>query len=250
MDAKPDLTGDAIPLVSAVELRERWETAAGEMVRSMVLLSINVVRKQFATIASGMEVVNVQDVLREQVSELPYTQQVLPALDLRGFEMSEYDTIYMLDLQGARLDYMRLGTGGIAHCDLTDACLDGIWGESCSFSGEFRRASFVRAQLRKAHMAHLHLVSANFTEARMSEAALKESNLRCAILVDADLQKADLTYANVKETDFSGADLRGASLFRIEIDEDTRFHGALFDATTRISPELKPVLDAHGVVWM
>lgn len=238
-----------IPTASATDLRERWETASGEMARSMVLMSIGVVRKQFANLAVSPQPVNMLDVLKEQVAELPYVEEVLPELDLRGFTMPEFETLYLLDLKGARLDYLTLGVGGINYCDLTDAVLDHMQGEAVRISGEFRRCSFVGAQLNRANLSHLHFVQAIFDKANLQEVTLKESNLRTASMREADLRNADLTYAILLNTDFTDADLRGTSLHKVEFNDETVFHGARINNYTRISDDLRKHLETQRVIW-
>jgi hypothetical protein len=94
-----------------------------------------------------------------------------------------------------------------------------------------RKASaLVRKPYRGAELARRDLAGAN-----LRNAGLPGADLRGALLIGADMRGADLREADLLGTDLRGADLRGADLTGALFLTRTQVHGAVGDATTRIT---------------
>lgn len=194
------------------QLRQRWQTADGQSTVSAIMDEL-----QHGVTAPQ---------LREITGTLPYSDEVSPRLDLRGFPFKKLFILRDLDLSGARLDYAVFG-GNLSNCRMVETVLDGVEAVNLTMRHDFTRASFIKANVKGAHFLQSLLVEANFTQARLQSGSLKEAICVGAIFRDADLRFIVGARADFRNADLSGADLTEASLGGIRFNERTILAGTI-----------------------
>ncbi|MGH2391611.1 MAG: pentapeptide repeat-containing protein, partial [Chloroflexota bacterium] len=93
------------------------------------------------------------------------TDEVAPALDLRGIQFTDFVPLRYLDLTGTRLDHAGV-EGYIKNCRLADAVLDGFRAENAYMDGDLHGASFVNAYLKGCRF-YADLTGTNFSGANL-----------------------------------------------------------------------------------
>jgi len=138
-----------------------------------------------------------------------------------------------IDLRGAWLDGMCVGTADLSGVQLDGASLRGCW----MFRADFHNASLRGAdfsplegsgipggrawgesRLCNANFFNAHLEGANLTGAWLGGANLHDAHLDDAILRGADLSEADLVNASLRKADLCGATVYGVSAWDVDME--------------------------------
>ena len=208
------------------QLQKRWKTPRGGEISKAIM----------AAIGKGAST----EELSELVKGLEFSEEVQPALDLRGLRFEELLTLRDLDLSGARLDFAVFG-GNLVNCKMVGTVFDSVDAKNLTLQIDFTRASFVSANLKGVRFINSVLVEADFTNAKLQRASFQNANCRKAKFVDADMKFSVCAYADLTAADLSGAKLNDASLGGVRVDAQTRFDNA--DLTgAAVDDQLKPFL--------
>lgn len=198
--------------LSASQLRERWTTPAGQ---AAVRTAEDALRGK----------VNLKE-LSAVLSSLPGAEEVAPALDFRGIDLSNPIYVNHMDLSGARFDYAHLGLS-FGGSTLRGAVFNGASGRNIDFGGcDLQDSSFVKAKLPGAIFYGAKLENADLTGIAMRGGQLKDAVCRNAKFVDADLRITWVAHADLRGADLRRANLVGASLGGVLWDSTTRFDAA------------------------
>lgn len=234
------------------QLEARWETSEGQAIaeRICVLLATGVPNSEsrrsaqreesranlpwpaFPDEAGGAARRAVtKEELQALLAPLPLQEEVAPALDLRGLHSKQeaVSLLQDLDLSGAHLEYMEIGSIGASR--MVGTILDSCQAINASFIADFTTASFVQANLQGARFVESCLMGVNFQQAKLALARLRERDCRQSSFAEADLRFANLYRADLRGVDLSGANLTeanlaGANLSGIQFNERTRVQGA------------------------
>src|SRR5260370_38601681 len=134
-------------MTDKTQLRERWMSQAGRLAVNQIG---NVLR-------SGGE----PSVLKAALAGVPFTQEVAPALDLRGIEIPTLISVRKRDLSGARFDAAKINWS-FSRSVLRGANFDGAQGRNVDFGGcGLARRSFLKAKLPGAVLFGAGLSDAN-----------------------------------------------------------------------------------------
>jgi uncharacterized protein YjbI with pentapeptide repeats len=193
------------------QLKKRWKTEEGQHRSRLVMGAL----QRGAT----------QDELRSLIGDIPFFDEVAPALDLRGIEFERGLSLLNLDLAGARLDGAHL-LGNISGCRMTGAVLDGVKALNVAFEHDFTGVSMVGASLKGVWFFRTDLTGADLSRAQLQSAHFRETHCIEAKLVGAKMRFAHCAGADFSGADLSGADLTGAALGSVRFDERTRLAGA------------------------
>jgi len=141
--------------------------------------------------------------------------------------ITKFDSIYWLNLEGARLEGANLKStilkrANLRHARLLNANLEG-------------------ANLEGANLSGANLENANFKDANLQSANLSEANLTGASFKSAKLKNTDLLDAIAKNSDFSEADLRGANL-RVKNLDTSNLKEACWNEKTLFISGQKPIM--------
>jgi uncharacterized protein YjbI with pentapeptide repeats len=132
------------------------------------------------------------------------------------------------DLSGIKATGARFLQG----CDLTGANLSNAKISGASFTGsKAPKANFKGVSASGAILGGIDLSGSNFSASYLREANFFRSDLSGADFHGADLFAASLGGANLKSADFTGASLYSSDLYRIEIDNETKFKDADLNST-------------------
>jgi uncharacterized protein YjbI with pentapeptide repeats len=193
------------------QLQKRWKTPRGEEISKGVM----------AALGSGTSV----EELSKLVKGLEFSEEIQPALDLRGLRFEELLTLRDLDLSGARLDFAFFG-GNFVNCKMVGTVFDGADAKNLTLQIDFTRASFDSANLTGVRFINSVLVEADFTNAKLQRASFQNANCKKAKFVEANMKFTVCAYADLTGADLSGAKLNDASLGGIRVDAQTRFDNA------------------------
>jgi uncharacterized protein YjbI with pentapeptide repeats len=138
--------------------------------------------------------------------------------------------ILNIDLSGANLKQIALGTADLRLCSFDSADMRG----SSFKAALFQRSTFRRADLRNARLMYADFRSADLSHCDLRDADLSGANLSDARLVGARLNGANLEFAQLVKSDLSGADLRGsrvygAGVWNVEMSAKTRQQGLVVE---------------------
>ena len=193
------------------QLQKRWKTPKGEEIAKAVM----------AALGKGTSAKELSDLVRG----LELSEEVQPALDLRGLRFEELLTLRDLDLSGARLDFAVFG-GNLVNCRMVGTVFDGVDAANLTLQIDFTRASFVSANLKGVRFMGSALVEADFTKAKLQRASFQNAICKKAKFVEADMKFSVCAYADLTGADLSGAKLNDASLGGVRVDAQTRFDNA------------------------
>jgi uncharacterized protein YjbI with pentapeptide repeats len=208
-----------MPLTKA-QLISRWKLPPGKK-------AVRAITEALRTGTSTAE-------LNSLVRELPGTEEVAPAADLRGIALPELIAMQPANLSGARFDHAKLNWnfGGSV---LRGAVFDGAEGRNVDFGGsDLTGGSFDHANLPGAVFFGARLVDARLPGIKMRSGQLKGADCQSANFHGADLRLVWAAEADFRNANLTEANLIGASLGQIRWDERTQCAGA------RLSPEGTP----------
>jgi uncharacterized protein YjbI with pentapeptide repeats len=126
---------------------------------------------------------------------------------LRGADLGGVATARPAHFRGAHMRGIKLGQGGLARADFTDAGLSHAEADEAVLSS----ANFYHASLRFARFSHAHLRHATFRGANMTGVDFTSADLRGADFTGADLRNAVLTDACFDHTTKWGSNTRPTS---------------------------------------
>lgn len=168
--------------------------------------------------------------LQQMITFLPFREEVAPALDLRGLHLKQKSVKLLqdLDLSGAHLEYLEIGSVGASR--MVETILDHCRSVNALFIADFTSASFVQTRLPGVKFLEATLAGANFTQAKLALAEFRERDCRNASFREADLRFVDARHADLRGANLAGADLTeanlaGADLTGIQFNEQTRVQG-------------------------
>lgn len=195
------------------QLQARWKTEAGASLAR--------------TIGESLQQGTVQEEVHALIADLPFKDEVAPALDLRGIEIPSLISIAeSCDLSGVRFDVARLNWN-FSGAILRNAVFDGAEGANVDFGGcDLQGSSFVKARLPGAIFFKATLRNANLTGIRMRSGQLKGSDCSKAIFTGADLRLVWAADADLRDCDLRQANLVGASLGGAAWNDETQLSGA------------------------
>jgi uncharacterized protein YjbI with pentapeptide repeats len=128
-----------------------------------------------------------------------------------------------------------MGAKFLQGCDLTGVNFTKAELTGASFTGsKAPKAKFKAVTAGGAILGGIDLTGSNFAGSYLRQANFFRSDLSGADFHGADLFKAVFGGADLKSTDFTGASLYGADLYRISIDDKTRFKEADLNSTCLI----------------
>jgi uncharacterized protein YjbI with pentapeptide repeats len=171
--------------------------------------------------------------------------------DLRGVDLRQASlagaTFLSCQLDGARLAGAVLTSAVFAQgCSLREAELSQADLSQANLGGGVAAgARLVKARLKGAHLSECDLSGCDLRLCDATGALLRRTRLRGALLAGANLREAVLTYADLRSVDLRGSNLFGAELTRVQLDDATRFDGALTQRT-RTWPRLTPEQQARA----
>lgn len=104
-------------------------------------------------------------------------------------------------------------------CDLTKARFD---------YADIHKCLFVGAHCPEMNMQHADARETNFFHANLPGVNAAHANMQRASLMGVDGRSMDLSYVDARGTDFRGGDFRAAHIYGMQVDAQTKIHGARF----------------------
>jgi uncharacterized protein YjbI with pentapeptide repeats len=179
------------------------------------------------------------------VSDVAFSDEVAPSLDLRGLEFDRFVNLRNLDLSGVRFDYASF-SGNTSCCRMVGTIFDGC-AASQLMQGDFTGASFVGAALKHVSFWRAVLRKANFTMADLRSGSLEEAVCCEAAFKGAKLARAHCPRADFRGADLTEADLTDTALGNVRFDDKTLVRGAiLIDAT--MPDEFRHYAEKRGAI--
>lgn len=231
------------------QLVARWETPEGQQLAKAVRRSLNPPRARQQFMRSN-SLRSLSSDLLAQIAQLPFADEVRPAIDLRGLHVAADDpaiSIKYIDLSHVRFDYA-YEIGRIIGCHTQGAIFNGCHAINSMFTrSNLTEMSFVGASLNGSFFEYADISASDLRGAKLIKVDLLYAKCIGTIFSGANLRFADLRFANLSGADLREADLTEAYLGQVVFDDQTRLQGTNL-AGADLSPDFRAFAERSGAL--
>lgn len=179
-----------------------------------------------------------------------FNQAKLPGLHIVKSQL-QHASFRQANLQDTHFIHTHLDHADFSQADASRANFSRIGLPAPLRGAQFRHSTLTQADFSGLKLHHVNWQHAHMHQVNLSRTTLRDCNLGDTQLIGADLSDSKLKGVSLRRAKLQGANLsqaqlQGADLRDIQVDDQTRWHGAIYDRHTQLPTHIRLPL-AHMI---